>query len=223
MLSPITASNIWFLIKGLGVALEILAALLTIGFLVGGALAMVQVYAPRKWYIQGPIRVFDRIVRGIPILLLLFTFYFGLSDVLNISPMLASIVALGIRSSAYQAQIFRSALLSVPPGQLSAAKAMGFTRPHAIWTIAIPLAFRYALGPWTNEFSSELKATSLVYVIGVSELTNRASTIISNAGGYILLVFAVTALLYFVVNKTGNSLLYGLEARLRFPGFERAN
>lgn len=212
--------NILYLIRGIGVSLEILFSLLVIGFVLGSFIALAQVYGPSKWYVQGVLRVYDRVLRGIPILILLFTCYFGISGVINIPPMLAAILALGVRSSAYQAQIFRSALQSIPPGQLRAARALGFTQRGAITTFAIPIAFRYAIGPWTNEFSSELKATSLVYVIGVSELMDRANNIVSNAAGHILLVFGVTAFLYLFVNKIGNSLLYALERQIRFPGFE---
>ena len=79
-----------------------------------------------------------------------------------------------------------------------------------VW-IVLPQALRYALGPWTNEFSSELKATSLAYVIGLVELTRQGKYIVSNLQGDTLLVFGVVAAMYFVVNYLGNHMIYRLE------------
>src|SRR5699024_5025269 len=102
-----------------------------------------------------------------------------------------------------------------------AARAMGMSKLQAIRFVMLPQALRHTIGPWTNEFSAEIKDTSLAYVIGVVELTRQARYIISNTGGNILLVFAVVAFLYFIINKIGNGALYRLEARLAIPGFER--
>ncbi|WP_134019156.1 amino acid ABC transporter permease [Modicisalibacter xianhensis] len=210
-----------FLLKGLGVALVLLAALLVIGFVLGLAICLIQMYGPRTRLVQWPLKAYERVFRGIPIIIMLFIFYYGLSGVFDITSFAAAILALGFRSAAYQSQIFRSAFQSVPSGQMVAARAMGMSRAKAIRYILFPQALRHAIGPWTNEFSSEIKETSLAYVIGVVELTRQAHYIISNTQGNVLTVFAVVALLYFIINKTGNSLLYGFERKLAIPGFEK--
>jgi polar amino acid transport system permease protein len=210
-----------FLLKGLGVALILLAALLMIGFVLGLAICLIQMYGPKARLVQWPLTVYERVFRGIPIIIMLFIFYYGLAGIFDITSFFAAILALGFRSAAYQSQIFRSAFQSVPSGQMIAARAMGMSRTKAIRYILFPQALRHAIGPWTNEFSSEIKETSLAYVIGVVELTRQAHYIISNTQGNVLTVFAVVALLYFVVNKVGNSLLYGFERKLTIPGFEK--
>ncbi|SDL99706.1 amino acid ABC transporter membrane protein 1, PAAT family (TC 3.A.1.3.-) [Modicisalibacter muralis] len=208
-----------FLLKGLGVALILLAALLVIGFVLGLAMCLIQLYGPRTRLVQWPLIAYERVFRGIPIIIMLFIFYYGLAGLLDITSFAAAILALGFRSAAYQSQIFRSAFQSVPTGQMTAARAMGMSKTRAIRYILFPQAMRYAIGPWTNEFSSEIKETSLAYVIGVVELTRQAHYIISSTQGNVLIVFAVVALMYFIVNKSGNSLLYGLERKLAVPGF----
>lgn len=213
--------NFPFLLQGLGVALVLLAGLLILGLVVGLTICLLQLYGPRQWWIQVPLLVFERVFRGIPIIILLFIFYYGLAGFWDIGPFAAAVIALGFRSGAYQSQIFRSALQSVPAGQMTAARAMGMSRAQAIRYIMLPQAARHSIGPWTNEFSAEIKDTSLAYVIGVVELTRQARYIISSTQGNILIVFAVVALLYFIVNKIGNSFLYRLEAKLAVPGFER--
>lgn len=220
MIHEVLISNLPYLLQGLGVALVLLAALLALGISLGLLIALLQVYGPKRWWVRTPIFVFERVFRGVPIIILLFIFYYGLSGFYDISSFAAAILGLGLRSGAYQSQIFRSALQSVDTGQMTAARAMGMSKIQAIFSIVVPQAFRYAIGPWTNEFSAELKDTSLAYVIGVVELTRQAKYIISSTQGNILIVFAVAALMYFVVNKIGNSFLYRLEARLSVPGFE---
>jgi polar amino acid transport system permease protein len=210
-----------FLLKGLGVALVLLALLLVMGFILGLAICLIQLYGPRSRFIQWPLIAYERVFRGIPIIIMLFIFYYGMSGLLDITSFGAAVLALGFRSSAYQSQIFRSAFQSVPAGQMMAARAMGMSKLKAIRHILFPQAARHAIGPWTNEFSSEIKETSLAYVIGVVELTRQAHYIITSTQGNVLTVFAVVALLYFIVNRAGNSALYAFERKLAVPGFEK--
>ncbi|MGB8712948.1 MAG: amino acid ABC transporter permease [Onishia taeanensis] len=210
-----------FLLKGLGVAIVLLAALLAIGFLLGMAICLVKLYGPRTRLVQWPLVVYERVFRGVPVIIMLFIFFYGLSGILDISAFTAAILAMGLRSAAYQSQIFRSAFQSVPAGQMMAARAMGMSKAKAIRHIIFPQAARHAIGPWTNEFSSEIKETSLAYVIGVVELTRQAHYIITSTQGNVLTVFAVVALLYFILNRAGNSLLYAFERKLAVPGFEK--
>ena len=210
-----------FLLKGLGVAIVLLAALLAIGFLLGMAICLVTLYGPKTRLVQWPLVVYERVFRGVPIIIMLFIFFYGLSGIADISAFTAAILAMGLRSAAYQSQIFRSAFQSVPAGQMMAARAMGMSKVKAIRHIIFPQAARHAIGPWTNEFSSEIKETSLAYVIGVVELTRQAHYIITSTQGNVLTVFAVVALLYFILNRAGNSLLYAFERKLAVPGFEQ--
>lgn len=207
-----------FLLKGLGVAVVLLVLLLAIGFMVGMLLCLVRLYGPRTRFVQWPLMLYERVFRGVPIIIMLFIFYYGVSEIFDISAFGAAVFAMGLRSAAYQSQIFRSAFQSVPAGQLMAARAMGMSKTKSIAYIVFPQAIRHAIGPWTNEFSSEIKETSLAYVIGVVELTRQAHYIISSTQGNVLTVFAVVAFLYFVLNRAGNSLLYAFERKLAVPG-----
>ena len=217
MLWHLLTENFPYLLQGLGVTLLLLFLLLALGLVIGVGLALYQAVGPSSWFLQFPATVFGRVFRGIPIIVLLFIFYYGLAR-LNLSSFGAAVFALGLRSGAYQAQIFRSAIQSVPKGQYVSARPMGLGTAGAFAFVILPQAFRYALGPWTNEFSSEIKATALAYVIGVVELTRQANYIVSASSGHILGVFGAAAVLYFVVNKAGNSMLYALERRFRVPG-----
>lgn len=208
-----------FLLRGLWVALQLLAALLGLGFVFGLALAVMTVYG--HWTLRAFAFVFQRVFRGIPEIVLLLLFFYGVGDLVPISPFVAAVLALGLRSTAYQAQIFRSSIQSVAGGEVMAARALGMSRAGAIRHVVLPQALRRSIGPWTNEYSSSLKATSLAYVIGVVELTRQGSYIVSNLQGNTLIVFGVVAAMYFIVNRAGNAALYRLEQRVMVPGFER--
>lgn len=207
------------LLLGLWIALQLLACLLALGFVLGLGLALMEVYG--HWTLRWFGILFERVFRGIPAIVLLLLFYFGVTDFVEIGSFTAAVLALGLRSAAYQSQIFRGSILSVPPAQMLAARAMGMSQPMAVRDIILPQALRLSIGPWTNEFSSEMKATSLAYVIGVVELTRQAKYIISNTQGNILVVFAVVAAMYFIFNRLGNWSLYKLEKKLAVPGFEQ--
>ncbi|MGM0560571.1 MAG: amino acid ABC transporter permease [Pseudomonadota bacterium] len=219
MIVEIIISQMPYLLHGLWVALQLLVCLLALGLALGLSLALLEVYG--HWSLRWLGILFKRIFRGIPAIVLLLLFYYGVTDFVEIGSFMAAVLALGLRSAAYQSQIFRGSILSVPPGQMQAARAMGMSKMKAVRDIVLPQALRLSIGPWTNEFSSEMKATSLAYVIGVVELTRQAKYIISSTQGNILIVFAVVAALYFIFNRLGNWGLYKLEKKLAVPGFEQ--
>jgi len=206
-----------YLLQGALVALELLFAFISLGFFVGMSIAVMQVYGNR--FLMLLAALVERFFRGVPAVVLLFLFFYGIHDV---SPFTAATLALGLRSAAYQSQIFRGALQAIDPGQMLAARSLGMGRFKAIWCIILPQALRLAIGAWSNEFASELKDTSLAYTIGVVELLRRAKYIVSYTyGNGALVVYGTCALMYLVLVRAGNAILYRLEDRLAIPGFER--
>lgn len=219
MIGDIIISHLPYLFDGLWVAVRLLACVLLIGFVFGLLLALAEIYG--HWTLRWSGYAFERVFRGIPEIVLLLLCFYGLGDFIEIEPFWAAVLALGLRSTAYQSQIFRGVILAVPTGQAAAARAIGMSKVQSIRFIVIPQALRQAIGPWTNEFSSELKATSLAYVIGVVELTRQGRYIISSTQGNVLVVFGVVAAMYFIVNWFGNRLLYRAEAAFAIPGMEK--
>ena len=172
-----------YLFKGLLITIELLIGLLSVGLIGGLFLAVLEVYGGT---VASKIAMLiQRGLRAIPALVLLFLSYYAL----DFPPLITSILALGLRSSAYQSQIFRGAIQSIKSGQMMAARSMGMTRIQGIWHVVIPQAIRLAIGPWSNEFASETKDTSLAYVVGVVEIMRRSRYIISNlASGISVLI-----------------------------------
>jgi len=187
---------------GLPFTLLLTALGLLIGFMLGISLALMRVYGGIElgWLSNG----YEKIFRGIPILVLIYIFAFGLSDLFwFIDPVqipLASIVlALGLRSGAYQSQIFRGAILSVNPGQIDAARALGMSGSQAFRHITFPQAIRLAVPSWSNEYSVVIKDSSFAYVIGIVELTKAAYDYSYAFRGTWALSIGILAILYFLL------------------------
>jgi len=204
-----------YLFRGLFITIQLLIGLLGVGLVGGVLLAVAEVYGNRLFSTLAVL--IQRGLRAIPALVLLFLSYYAM----DLPPLLISIIALGLRSSAYQSQIFRGAIQSIKSGQMMAARSMGMSRLQGIWYVVLPQAVRLAIGPWSNEYASETKDTSLAYVVGVVEIMRRSRYIISYTYGNALLIYGIVALVYFFLTRAGNSLLYWLEDRLWVPGFER--
>jgi polar amino acid transport system permease protein len=119
--------------------------------------------------------------RGVPLLVqLLFIYYFLAEFGIDVPAMAAAIGGLGLASGAFQAEILRGALNAVPSGQAEAAVALGFSRLDIWRRILLPQALRISVPPLINEFTLLLKASSLVSVVGIAELTRVSMNIASS-------------------------------------------
>ncbi len=156
-----------------GALVTLLISVLSFGLAspLGIALAMLRLYTGRlgRWASAAYVEVF----RGTPLLLQLYVLYFGLADVIRLSPITAAVLGLALNYGAYEAEVYRGALLSVPAGQSEAARALGLSRWQALRHVVFPQALRTALPAVTNDFVALLKDSSLISVITVVELTKR--------------------------------------------------
>lgn len=185
----------------------------------GIVVALLEVYGP------GPLKIlaigYAWVFRSIPEILLLLLMWFGPAQFgVKISPFLAAVLALGLRSSAYQAEIFRGALQSIPVGQSLAARALGLSRLQTIRYVLLPQALRLSLAGWGNEFAVVLKDTTLAYAIGVVEVMRQARYIGSREFPLTLPAYILVALLFLAVTYAGLFLIGSAEKKLRIPGLE---
>ncbi|TCL92403.1 amino acid ABC transporter membrane protein (PAAT family) [Rhizobium sp. PP-WC-2G-219] len=134
----------------------------------------------RLRYVRAVAGFYIWFIRGTPTLIQIFIIYFGLPQFgIRLSPFTAGILALGINSGAYIAEIVRGGLTAIPSGQSESALALGFSRAETMRTIILPQVFRIILPAVTNEAISTLKNTSLLSTITVVELTLYAQTLIA--------------------------------------------
>lgn len=205
--------------KGTLIAIQLCVTLLAIGLLMGLALAVMEVYGNRAFKLLAS--AIQKVLRGVPPVVLLMLGFFGLGVFFDLPPFWVAAVSLGIRSGAYQSQIFRGAIQSISTGQIMAARSIGMSRLKTIRYIVLPQALRRAIGGWTNEFATQIKDTSLAYTVGVFEVLRRGRYIIQYTYGNAMLIYGTVAIIYFVLVRLGTALLYYLEDKLWVPGFER--
>ncbi|MFP4507905.1 MAG: amino acid ABC transporter permease [Candidatus Acetothermia bacterium] len=206
------------LLEGTAVTLELTAICITSGFLVGLALSLGRVYGNKLVY--GLTTAFVEMVRGTPLLVQLFIIYYGLPDVgILLNPLLAAGIALGLNTSAYQAEYFRGAIQSVSSGQMTAARSIGMSRVGAIKSIILPQALRLAIPSWSNELIYMLKYTSLAFTVGAPELMAKAKIIAARNFRY-LEVFIIVAFIYIIIVTAFTKILDIVEERVKIPGLE---
>jgi polar amino acid transport system substrate-binding protein len=158
-------------LQGAAVTLLVSTAAMALAFPLGLLLALARTHGAR--WVGRAATTYVELYRGTPVLLQLYVLYYGLAPVIRMGPLTAAIVGLGMNYAAYEAETHRAGILSVPAGQMEAARALGMTIPLALRRIVVPQALRHALPNVTSDFIALLKDSSLVSVITVVELTKR--------------------------------------------------
>ena len=199
-----------FLLPGLGVTVSVTMIALLMGCLIGAIMAVLRVYG--NFTARSIALCYSYVVRAIPVVVIIFILYFGISEFIDLSPFMSGAVALGFASGAYQTEIFRGAILSIPSGQMVAARGIGMGRAKAIRCIIMPQALRVAIPALINEVSLVLKDSSLVFVIGVPELLRRAQYA-SASTMEPLLAFGTAAFFYILMTFTLTKILEVIEKR----------
>ncbi len=162
--------------------------------------------------VRGVLTTYVEVVRGTPVLLQLFVLYYGLSAVIRLPAFLAALLGLGLNYAAYESEIYRGALESVPRGQLEAARTLGLSELQVLRLVRGPQAFRFALPPMTNDFVALLKDSSLVSVITVIELTKQTQIFGANIGSWVV-PGLMCAALYLVLSLPLSRLAGVMEMR----------
>ena len=207
-----------YILQGTLVTIVLVLGALALGFCLGLPLAVIQAYGPRP--AARLVGVYVWFFRGVPILLLLFLFYYGVFNVLglDVGTIGASCVVLGLASAAYQSQIFRGSLQALPQGQMRAAKALGMTPFQAIRSVTLPQALRLSIPGWSNEYSILLKDSAMCFALGTPEIMARTHFVASRTYEHLPL-YITAGLIYFLITTAGLTLLRRLERKVRIPGY----
>ncbi|MGN6100316.1 MAG: amino acid ABC transporter permease, partial [Devosia sp.] len=152
--------------RGLLVTIEVAVIVVVTSLLIGVVFGAVMVYGPLL--LRLIIRLFSDIVRGIPVLVLIFFVYYGLPVTgLNVNNFAAGVTALVLFSTAQVTEITRGALQSIHHGQMEAGKAIGLTFPQRLVYVVFPQAMRRFLPPWINSVADAVKGTALLSLVGI--------------------------------------------------------
>ena len=162
------------LLQGLWITLQLGAASIVAGLVLGLGLAMARLYGP------GPVRFVTRlyidIFRSIPLLVLLIIVYYALPFVgLRLSPFASAMSALTLVSGAYTAEIFRAGIEAIPKGQFEASAALGLNGRQTMADVIMPQAVRIVIPPLTNNSINVVKDTALASVVAMPDLLKQAT------------------------------------------------
>ncbi|MFP4527331.1 MAG: ABC transporter substrate-binding protein/permease [Candidatus Kapaibacterium sp.] len=188
--APLLAEAAWMTVK-----ISVLS--MVIAIIMGLFVALVRMYAPQPF---AALAVgYTELIRGTPLLIQLYFIFFALPSVgVQLSPFVAAIIGLGLNYSAYEAEIYRAGMFSVPRGQMEAAISLGMNKYQALRHIILPQAIRLVLPPVTNDFISLLKDSSLVSMLTLVELTKLYGMLSSTYYDYVG-IGIIIALIYLLL------------------------
>jgi polar amino acid transport system permease protein len=201
-----------FLLEGVPLTLSISIISFLVGIAVGFPLAFIRVYERETSFL---VDIYEKIFRGVPEIVLMLLFFFGLGPYLpflfNNAFFVASFV-LGLRSGANQSQIYRGAIHGVGDEQMIAGMSIGFSKWRSIWHIMVPQVFTFSTPGLGSEYALLIKDSAYVYVIGLAEVMTRAIQLKASSISEVVTPFVLAALIYialtfpiaFWLDKWGN-------------------
>ncbi len=206
-----------YLVRGLGVTLEVAFFAAVTGIMLGAVLAIIRTTADktgRLRFLNWIARLYITVVRGTPVVVQLLIINFVIFSSVMIDTVIVAIIAFGLNSAAYVAEVFRSGVMSIDEGQFEAGRSLGLSYGQTMWHIVMPQAFKNVLPALANEFITLLKETSVSGYIGLIDLTKAGDIIRSRtfAAFFPLLAVALIYLIMVVVLSAG---VTRLERRLR--------
>lgn len=203
-----------YLLNGLLVTLAVSGLVVTFSLLFGVVLGTILSYGPAP--IRWPIRIYSDVIRGIPIIVLIFSVYYGLPPLgINLNNFVSAVAALTLFTTAQVTEITRGALQSIHFGQTEAGKAIGLTFWKRMIYIIFPQALRRFLPPWINNVTDAVKGSALVSLVGIVDLMMSIQQVIGRVYEPMPL-YVLGTLIYFAINYSLSSLSRRLEARYAY-------
>lgn len=211
------AENRWqYLVSGLGNTLLITIISVIIGIILGFLVAVVRAThdkTGRFKFLNALCKIYLTVIRGTPVVVQLLIIYFVIFASVDIDKIFVAVLAFGLNSGAYVAEIVRSGIMSIDNGQFEAGSSLGLSYSQTMFSIILPQAFKNVLPALANEFIVLLKETSVSGYIAIQDLTKGGDTIRSQTYEPLLPLIAV-AVIYLVMVMVLSHLVTKLERRL---------
>ncbi len=198
-------------LKAALITLQLTAIAVVLGMLFGIVFALMKISNSK--ILVSIANIYITLIRGTPLIVQIMFLYYGITSMIVLSNFWAGAIALGVHNGAYIAEIFRGAIQGIDRGQKEASLAVGMNSSQAMRRIIFPQALRRAIPPLGNQFIITLKDSSLVYVIGVSELFGLANR--EAASSFLPFeTFLVVGFYYLILVLIFSSLLRWYEKKL---------
>lgn len=205
--------NIHYLLQGLWITVIVSVVSILGSYILGSILGIIR-YVNIK-VVSPIVGLFIDIIRNLPLLLIIFFTYFGLPNLgFRPSSVWATILAMTVFESTMIAEIVRSGIAAVDPGQMEGARANGLTYGQAIYHIILPQAMKKMIPALVSQFISLIKDTSLATIIVLPDLMHNAQIVYGQNSTYILPMFLMIAIMYFIVCYALSLLSRSLDRRM---------
>jgi len=198
--------------KGIGYTLFITIVSIAIGILIGVILAFARI--SKNKFMHGLAVMYIEFVRGTPLMIQIMFVYFGIGLWINIPALLAGVIAVSLNSAAYVAEIIRSGINAIDPGQTEASRSLGLSQHDTMRYIILPQALKNIWPALGNEFISLIKESSIVSIIGVTDLIYQLKVVQSATYKGVAPIF-VAMLIYFVLTFSLSKLLNYIERKMQ--------
>ena len=195
-----TPEYIESLLHGFLLTIQIAYFAILIGIALGTIIALIDVAKPSKWLVVPKFicRIYTTIIRGTPMALQLFIMFFVIFAIKGFPSIITAIIAFGLNSAAYTAEVIRGGILSVDPGQTEAGLALGLSRMTIFMKIVAPQAVKNIIPALGNEIITVIKETAIVSMVGMYDLNMAAKDIGSGQNMASYIVPMVTAALFYL-------------------------
>jgi polar amino acid transport system permease protein len=188
-----------FLLAGLWMTFKISLITIICGSALGFVVGMARTVG--GWPVSATLGLYIHALRGTPFLVHLYVIYFVLPATgiswLQLDAFPAAVIALSLYTSTYVSEIVRAAIQAVPSGQAEAARSTGMTAVQSMWYVVLPQAMKLMIPPMGGVYVIIIKGTSIVSVIGISELVRAGENASQRHPRELMLIYSMTALLYF--------------------------
>ncbi|PLX71155.1 MAG: ABC transporter permease [Denitrovibrio sp.] len=199
------------LLTGLLITLEISVYSIFFAIIIGVCTGLARI--SRNPFLKKLAIFYIELIRGTPLLVQIFIFYYFIGTIFNLGRMTAGVMALSVFTGAYIAEIVRAGIQSVHKGQMEAARSLGMSYTVAMLLVILPQAFRRTLPPMAGQFISLIKDSSLVSVISITDLTKSGREIVASTFSPFEVWFTVAAL-YLVLTSLLSYLVQLLEKKM---------
>lgn len=187
------------LLEGLGITVQVTVYALAWGTVAAIVLGVASL--SRVVWVRAAVRVWVEVFRGVSAIILMFWVFYALPLLgIELEPLTAGVLALGLNTSAYGAEIVRGAVQAVPRGQTEASIAVNLSGAQRLWSIVLPQAMVIMLPPYGNLMIEMLKASALVSLLGLEDITLMGQNLRREPGSDSVEIFVAVLILYFLLS-----------------------
>ena len=210
------------LLEGLGLTVVVSLVSILIGMVLGLFICLMRM--SNNPVLRGIASVYIWIIRGTPMIVQALIVFFGIPQLIqmfvpgfHMNALTAGIITLSLNAGAYLAEIYRGGIMAVPKGQTEAARSLGLSKTQTMAKVVLPQAFKFSVPSLVNQFIITIKDTSILTVIGMAEVVNKAQQYVGSTFVYFE-TYSVVALMYLAIISVLMLLSNFIEKKLKYEG-----